>query len=402
MGGSSGGGGGGTQTSISEPPKWAREYLGFTSQGAVSPMGLAPQSLQAYQQLRAQPDPSGFMPIFTGLSPGEQSAFMRQSQAAGQQGQLAGAGASALQGMLDPMQTPYLQQAAQGAFSPRVGGYDASQINAGQSPGLQQLLSGAPNTSIYDPVSQAMSARTIQDFQHNVLPMIRQESQSAGQFGGPMHDRASGIAAGRLGEALAMQNAQLYSGAAEQALADRRMGAQLGAGFTSQNAAAQNQAMQFGQQQLAAQRMGEQDMFGGALSSALQGRAVGLGMLPQTMQAGLMPSQTQGNIAAQQRFAQEAMRQQSLDMALVNRSQPYADLAQHLGVMAPLLGFGGVNTVNGLPGQGGSSRVANAVGMGTLGGVTGGAIAGAQTGSVVPGWGTAIGAGVGALAGYFM
>jgi hypothetical protein len=301
------------------------------------------------------------------------------------------------------MQTPYLQQAAQGAFSPRVGGYQAAQM--GSSQGLDRLLSGRPDTSIYDPVSQAMSARTIQDFQHDVLPMIRQESQAAGQFGGPMQDRVTGIAAGRLGEALAMQNAQLYQGAAENALADRRLGTQLGANIRGQDYAARNQAMQFGQQQLAAQRMGEQDMFGGALSSALQGRAVGLGMLPQTMQANLMPSQTQGNIAAQQRFAQEAMRQQSLDMALARRGQPYADLTQHLGVMAPLLGYGGVNTISGLPGQGGS-RAANMIGMGTLGatagGAVGGAMAGAQAGSVVPGWGTAIGAGVGALAGYFM
>jgi hypothetical protein len=202
-----------------------------------------------------------------------------------------------------------------------------------------------------------------------------------------------------------MGEQDMFGGLAAQAMAGQRQGAQIGAEFMSQDAAARNQALQYNQGLQAQQRAGDQGLFGGALSSALQGRAVGLGMLPQTMQAGLMPYQAQGNIAAQQRFADEAMRQQSLDMATAQRNQPYADLYQQLGVMAPLLGYGGVNTVNGLQGQGGS-RAANMIGMGTLGatagGAVGGAMAGAQVGSVVPGWGTAIGAGVGALAGYFM
>lgn len=496
MGGSSGGGSGTTTMDVAP---WLKPYLTGGGQEGINPANaLMPNAQSAYLGLRGYPDPAGQIPVFQGLNPMETVGLMGQHNAVPQLAQLGAQGQQAATGMLDPASAPWLQQAAQGAMAGPAGGYNATQLaglggyNAAQvgnlggydatllaglggynastastSPGLEQMLSGQVNTSIYDPVSRAMTDRTVADFRESVLPALRQEAQNAGQYGGSMHDRASGIAAGKLGEALAAQNAGLYAQGAEQALADRRTGAQYGYGLTSQNLGAQNQAMQFNagmgsqaailnqaaanqasqynqglgaQGQLAnqaannqalqynagmgsqaamlnqaaanqagqfnaqlgaTQRAGDQGMFTSMYGPAMASRGAALGLLPQVGQGLLAPGQTLAATGEAFRGADEFARQQQIQMMQQQRLQPFNDIQSYLGLLTPFVG-GGIGQQTG--GAGGGSRAIGALGGAATGAAVGGALTakgGALAGSAFGPYGTLIGAGVGALAGYF-
>jgi hypothetical protein len=277
-----------------------------------------------------------------------------------------------------------------------------------------------------------MTQRTLQDFQDQVLPMLRQEAQGAGQLGSSMNDRAVGIAGGRLMDSLAAQNAGLYMQAGQAAQDDLRLGSQLGAGFTSQNAAAANAARannqgaanqfrlsnagyrnnaalanqqsanaarqyrasarnernQFNANLGASQRAGDQNFFSSIYSPTMGQSTAALGMLPGLAQGQMLPGQVQQVIGQQQRANQQELNQQRLGMAQANRNQWMNDLGQWTGIVGPMAGFGGGVTHQSAPG--GS----------TVAGVAGGALSGAAAGSMIGGpFGTAAGAILGGIAG---
>ena len=115
-----------------------------------------------------------------------------------------------------------------------------------------------------------------------------------------------------------------------------------------------------------------------------------MALTPQTMQASLMPAQAMSAVGTQQ----EQYGQQGEDYAAAVRqwgmNAPWAALQNYANVV-----YGGSasgTTTTGMSSGGGTSKAMSALG---------GAAMGASIGSVVPGVGTLIGAGIGLMMGLF-
>lgn len=122
-----------------------------------------------------------------------------------------------------------------------------------------------------------------------------------------------------------------------------------------------------------------------------------LALTPQTMQAGLMPAQIYSAIGQQQ----EAYGANAEDYAAAQRgwemNAPWAALQNYANIV-----FGGSAPGSTTTGDvAGPNRALTALSGAAAGGMLGSMAAGASAGSIAPGWGTAIGAGIGLLAGLF-
>lgn len=152
-------------------------------------------------------------------------------------------------------------------------------------------------------------------------------------------------------------------------------------------------------------------ILGDLRGQSTQAQLRALGLAPAIGQLSYLPSSIMEGVGR----AREGYTQADMNDALLRwqygQMEPWQRLQLLQGVVAPFFGGGGTTTgtgagVNPLASTlgGGVSGAAAGAGIGSAlaagGGAAGGAAAGAAAGSVVPIWGTAIGAGLGALGGW--
>lgn len=265
-----------------------RELMGLAMPGVRSFAASVPQRYQGSQV-------AGFDPSQTA---GQEQAL----SAAGTVGQLGGAGANTSNYWLSP-------QALDVNNNPAIGGA----INAATRPVYEQLT-------------------------RSVLPAVRSDAISSGNFGGSRQGIAEGLAS---------------------------QGASTAAGDISSKIAS--------------------DAYGQNVKAQL----AALGLLPQTQQAQLAEATTTSGVGdVRQNMAQQLLNEQ---VGNFNYDQ-YAPFLQSKEIMSLLQGLPGGGTVST-----GSTPEKNKA-MGALGGAASGAALGT---AIMPGWGTAIGAVGGGLYGYF-
>ena len=148
-------------------------------------------------------------------------------------------------------------------------------------------------------------------------------------------------------------------------------------------------------QGLAADRTNEQigtaltNLYSGAYNTGLNAMSGAIGQNPNVMQGMLYPSTVQSGVGAQQRSMEQAQLVAAANNDWFSQMLPMLQ-AQHLyGIINSIPGSSGVTTVDGaMPGK-------NPI-MSGLGGAASGAMLGSM---IMPGIGTAIGGGLGALGG---
>jgi|SRR5687768_2007647 len=115
-----------------------------------------------------------------------------------------------------------------------------------------------------------------------------------------------------------------------------------------------------------------------------------LGLAPGAMQAGLMPAQALSAVGAQQEGYAQMLEDYLAAGRAFELNKPFSSVANY------------ANLINGIqaPGTTATNDVGNTGGSKAMG-MLGGAAQGAMMGSVFPGIGTAVGAGLGVLAGLF-
>lgn len=207
-------------------------------------------------------------------------------------------------GQAIPGQVNYLQS-IMGQQAPQLGG-----TNVAPNPydAISQMQSGQIDMGIFNPLSQQIVQKGTQDFIENIMPSIRHEAQSYGQYGGPQHTQSLGLAADRASENIAQAQERLAGTAYQNALSQRAQGSQLGLSAAANQAGLQQN--QTSQGLSAAGQLGSQFT---NLYNPAQGLAANyLGMLPQTAQLGLLPSNIYQNIGGQR----QAYEQSRLDAPL--------------------------------------------------------------------------------------
>lgn len=218
---------------------------------------------------------------------------------------------------------------------------------------LQYNLTGALDVTNNPYLDKAIAAATnpaIEQFSDTggVLANIRSDIGSAGQYGSSRQGIATGIAADRLQQNLLDTGAKMASAAYGQGL----------------------------------------DASGKALA-----------MAPGVMQAGMMPATMLDAVGQQNRAYEQSLIDEAMNKWNFEQNVDAAKLANYQGLVQG--NFGGTSTA--IQTGGGPNKAVSAIGGAATGaalGTMGTAIAtGASMGSVVPGWGTAIGAGIGALIG---
>lgn len=266
-------------------------------------------------------------------------------------------------------QKPYLlqgYQAAQNLYNSNTPSYYPGSTVAPQSAATLQSQQGALQTanSLAGPIGQANSALgnllgaadlsnnpyideyanaatqpIMENLQQHILPGISSRAIQSGAYGGGRQGLLEGEAIGN----------------AQQTAANTRAG-----------------------------------IYNNAYNQGLNAMASGLQLSPSIANLGLLPSQIQGQVGAQQNAYQQALLNANIQRFNFGQNEPGQKLANYMS----LISGGGYNTQT-TPLHGSSLGSA-------LGGGLAGAATGAQIGTALggPGWGTAIGGGIGLLGGF--
>lgn len=408
-----GGSGGGNSTTTQKADPWE---------------GVQPYLTQGYQQLSQLygPDAQGpqYFPGQTLATPAGNEAIGQNMMAgqAGGMGQVAGGAQQNLQqlnangawgqNMGINMGTAGSQGMQQVANQNQYGGVGADQsLNSLLGYGANNTMAGAQgafnamgqlnlasdfnNNPAYQAALQSAIRPVTQQFNEQVMPAIQQGAQAAGQMGGSRQGIAEGIAARGYQDTVGDISANMGNAAYAQGLQALQASGQLGANMAQMGLGATGQAGQLGlgMSGLAGQMAQGQ----GALGSSFYGQgntALGQGaaLAPGVQGAMAAPGQMMQGIGQQQ--TADAQAQIDAEMARYNYGQnlPYSMIQDYLNTLNGAASLGGTQQSQ-QSGGGGSSRATGALG---------GAATGAMVGSAVPGIGTAMGAGVGALYGLFM
>ncbi len=294
----------------------------------------------------------------------------------------------------------------------QAGGLDATGA-------LKQALSGTPDYAGAQGAVDAANAPLLRDFQNNLLPSLNSRATFLNNGTGGIKTLATAIP--DLGQRMSENALSVMEGERQRALSAQ----QNAAGLVSQGGlqsyglglnAAQGQAGL--QQALAGQnlatdqaRAGVQSQYlnsllgYGGLAGQLAGQQgqqslAGIGLTPTLAQTGQMPGQTALQYANYDRATQEDALNADIARFNYQQQQPYNQLNWYSQL------------VNGTSGQGGSqsqtatgpapSHVAAALGGAMAGASIGGIGAGTEAGAMFGPYGALIGAGLGALGGYYL
>lgn len=383
----SGGGGKTTQVQKSDPPEYLQPFLTDIAQTAY----------------RNSQTPPGFFPgpTFLGPTQGQLDAFGQQfnyadsvfgGQAAPKFGEATQAvsgnltGANPL-GSLTKTVNPLATQSLQSSFTGGLG--NAGGFNV--SPAFNRALSGTPDYAGLQGSIDAANAPILRQFNEEILPGLNQRAAFLGnptggiksvnrilpQLGAQMNENALRATEGERQRALAEQTgaAQFLTGAASDYRGQSLGLGQLGAGLAGNLAGNQLQAA---------------------------------GQFGNLAQLGMVPGQLSAQFADFGKQFQDRALQDQMNRFNYYQNLPNQTLSQYANLVYPAAGFGGVQTATGPGGSplggalGGALAGASIGGLFSgAGGAAAGAASGAASGSVVPGFGTLLGAGLGALGGYF-
>lgn len=270
--------------------------------------------------------------------------------------------------------------------------------DGGYQDAMSQVLSGTPNNPYLQQISGDIANQATQNFQRNVLPSIQAGAALAGGYGGSRQGIAEGLAMSDLNNQILQNQNQLYGTAYENAA--QRQAAMTGQ-LSAQNLAAsqanaanslagQQQANDWvlGNRGIAAQESAAAASSANALNSYNLGMArLGFDQQQATIAnaltgAGLLQSGSQIPLSNLQGLYNVGTTFQTDQQNQLNA--PMQNLQQYSQALLPWSGLGATQ-ISTAPG-GGSNPV---------GGAMGGALMGAQLGSMVP----VVGTGYGALAG---
>lgn len=331
---------------------------------------------------------------------------------------------------------PQMQRINPQQFTPNV---DPTLGAPSPTGSLEQMMSGTPNMDVWEPVMDAATRGTIEQFNREVLPGITEQEIGSGQWGSSRADIARGVAAGDVGEAIADARARLGQQAASEALQQRstgtglaaqlrQAGGQLGLGAAELGGRLGTSQAQLGQatQELGANLAGQQAQLGlstNQLNEAQRASMAGerinaadiqmgaaqdiygnlmnnysrqLGLAPGIMEMGMTPANVMSQVGdvyqqQDQRYIDDAMQQWNYEQQLpLNMLLQYRDLLNAPGSSAQSSFMQGPEP----------NQTASTLGGGLSGAGTG-AMVGSQIGSGYPGWGTLIGGLIGAGMGYY-
>jgi hypothetical protein len=128
-----------------------------------------------------------------------------------------------------------------------------------------------------------------------------------------------------------------------------------------------------------------------AYNRGLSGMERGIALNPQTMAGMLVPGQTASAVGQQQRAMEQALLDEQVNKFYLQQNLPFLKAQDLMGLIGSMPGGQGISSVTGAQPQ--KSPL-----MGGLGGAASGAALGSM---ILPGIGTAAGAGLGALLGIF-
>jgi hypothetical protein len=260
---------------------------------------------------------------------------------------------------------PFAGQQLMGGWNSQFG--QAGGLDARQA--INRMLSGQPDYQGLQGAIDAANAPILRQFQQDILPGLSQRASFLNNPTGGI--KTLNRVLPELGERMA-QNAQLaYQAERNRALADQAAAASL----VSSGGLNQNQSL-----------LGLGGLAGtlGAGATADQMRA--LALFPTIAQTGEAPGMLNQQFAQWGRGFQEQQLQDQLNRFNYYQNLPWQQAAQYMGTIMGSGGLGGTQTQRAPEG----SRAL---------GVAGGALAGAQLGSIVPGIGTGLGAILGGLGG---
>lgn len=387
----SGGGKDQTITQKNDPPAWALPYFKDAVEQAQS-ISNQPYTPYTGQLVANQtPDQYGSQDMIRSMAYGPSAVVNGQQYAAdmlGGRGQYQGA------------ENTYIGGITGGGGG---GGGGNTQVGTnrflGENPYVDQMI--------------AASSRDVTDnFSNATMPSLLAQFQQGGAFGGTAMQNqmtaANDTLSQNLGDLSNQYRFQDYQTqqALEESGLDRSVQAQLAdkarQSQAREAAAARNMQAQIAQAQLYDQGLSRDQQAWGQFQG---NQLAAMGMIP-----GLNQAQYYGaGLLGQQGLQQQGLGQTYLDANYnqfldarnwdVNRFQPFLQgISAMQGGTVSSTQPGASPAVGALGGALGGAAVA---GMFSGGGAAAGAASGAATGSAVPGWGTAIGAGLGGLLGYF-
>lgn len=229
-----------------------------------------------------------------------------------------------------------------------VGGYSDAAGTA-----LGQMLSGTPDYAGLQGSIDAANAPIIRDFEQNILPGLNQKASFLSNPTGGI--KALNQVLPEMGQRMSQNALMATEGERQRALQAQQAGLGM-----------------FGQ------------LSGQATDAALRGA----GLFPTVAQAGQYPGQVQQAFADWRAgFDQQALQDQ-INRFNFEQNAPMMNLQNYNALVQ---GFGGL----------GGTQTSQMPGGSKLAGAAGGALSGAAAGSAIPGIGTAIGAILGGLGGYF-
>lgn len=394
-------GGGGSQpkssTTVqkSEPWSGAKPYLEDVYQGAeqlynkgdMTPFGTQDPA----ERLRRATQYLGFNPaerkdaygagqgLSNAITSGQAGFTPDQLAAFNQQRQLAG---SSISPAYSAAQQALTQQMQGGGLNPQgleAAGYYQSTLAGQTAPSkmMKETASGAflGANPYLDAQYQAMVRPAQQAFMTSVMPSIEGNFARSGRYGSDAMAFNQQTAAEGFGRQLSDSAAQLYGGAYE---AER--------GRMEQARSALGQLTGQAAQGLA-----------GIGDAGSQRMLQAAGLTPQVADAGyqaqLARTQLLGGIGGEQQAMQQALADRVAALYGQQNQAPYSQLGYYADIVGGLPSSSMASQTGSAPGAYQGSRMA---------GAAGGAASGAAVGSaIMPGWGTAVGAGVGGLMGLF-
>jgi len=234
-----------------------------------------------------------------------QIGFQGQAPQIGFQGQAPQIGFNADRPQID-FQASGPQSSFQ-ATTPDVGFQGA--VTPSPNDALQQMMSATPNMDVYGPLMDQIANKGAQTFKEQIMPGLRSEAMGMGQYGQGKHQQATGLAAGRMGEAVTNAQAQLAQSAASEALNQRSQGTSLASSLFAGNQANQLQAG-LGQAGLGRDIQG--------INAGIAGQNLGANVSTQNLMGGLAGQQGGLDMSMNNLMGGLAGQQGGLDMSMQN------------------------------------------------------------------------------------
>ncbi len=327
-------GGGGEQVSTNEPPEFIRGYLA----------NIAAQGQQQFERGPQQSFPGETVAEFT---PAQLLAQQAQTGVATEQipqaAEQAGATATDLltrgPGATTQAGQQVLQQGVREAQAP--GTLPAGTVDPNLA--IQQGLSGTPDFTGIQGVSDAASRVLTRQLQEDVLPSVQQQAVAAGGFGGSRQQLAEGVATRGVGERLADINAQLFRDELVRAKGQQLPAAQLA--LTGQQQALTAGGIARGQD-IQVQGQGLETLSAGSQLDLL-GTQTGLLALPLQTELALAGPEALAQVGLQQQQQEQVGIQSDIDRFNFEQQAESNALNQYAQLVFGSAGFGGTSTVTG-------------------------------------------------------